>query len=54
VARIGSVIAKRLESEAENGGTLVSEVVPQPLQADRGDVSLKGVEEPVPAWSVEW
>jgi adenylate cyclase len=54
------VIAKRLESEAENGGILVSEVVRQAVAGkefeftDRGEVSLKGFDERVRAWSVEW
>ena len=54
------VIAKRLESEAENGGILVSDVVRSAVAGkefefvDRGEVSLKGFDEPVRAWSVEW
>ena len=54
------VIAKRLESEAENGSILVSDVVRSAVAGkefefvDRGEVSLKGFDEPVRAWSVEW
>ena len=54
------VIAKRLESEAENGGILVSEVVRQAVAGkefeftDRDEVALKGFDEPVRAWSVSW
>ena len=54
------VIAKRLESEAENGGILVSDVVRSAVAGkefefvDRGEVSLKGFDEPVRAWSVAW
>ena len=54
------VIAKRLESEADDGGILVSEVVRQAVAGkpfefiDRGEVSLKGFDEPVRAWSLAW
>ena len=54
------VIAKRLESEAENGGILVSDVVRSAVAGkdfafeDRGEVSLRGFDEPVRAWSVAW
>jgi class 3 adenylate cyclase/pimeloyl-ACP methyl ester carboxylesterase len=57
---VSVVIAKRLESAAENGGILVSEVVRQAVAGkefefvDRGEISLKGFDEPVQAWSVEW
>jgi len=57
---VSVVIAKRLESEAENGGILVSDVVRSAVAGkefgfvDRGEVSLKGFDEPVRAWSVEW
>ena len=50
----------RLEREAENGGILVSDVVRQAVAGkefeftDRGEVSLKGFDGPVRAWSVEW
>jgi len=54
------VVAKRLESAADVGGILISEGVKQLLAGkefefvDRGEVSLKGFDEPVRAWSVEW
>ena len=54
------VIAKRLESEAENGGILVSDVVRSAVAGkefefvDRGEGTLKGFDEPVRAWSVQW
>ena len=54
------VVAKRLESEAEVNGILVSDVVKQMVMGkdfefvDQGEVALKGFEEPVRAWSVEW
>ena len=54
------VIAKRLESEAETDGILISDVVRQAVAGkdfefeDRGEVELKGFEEPVRAWSVRW
>jgi len=54
------VIAKRLESEAEPNGILVSDVVRQAVAGkdfefeDRGEVELKGFEEPVRAWAVSW
>jgi class 3 adenylate cyclase len=53
-------IAKRLESAAETNGILVSDVVKQAVVgkdfefADQGEVALKGFDEPVRAWSVEW
>jgi len=54
------VIAKRLESAADNGGILVSEVVRQAVAGkefefvDRGEISLKGLDKPIRAWGVEW
>jgi class 3 adenylate cyclase len=54
------VIAKRLESAAPENGILVSEVVKQAVAgkeftfAAQGDLDLKGFDEPVRAWSVEW
>ena len=54
------VIAKRLESAADSGGILVSDVVKQMVTGkdfefeDRGLVELKGFEEPVRAWAVRW
>lgn len=54
------VIAKRLESAAESGGILVSDVVKQAVAGkefafgDRGLVELKGFDEPVRAWAVRW
>ncbi len=54
------VIAKRLESAAPENGILVSEVVRQAVAGkdftfvDQGEVALKGFDEPVRAWSVEW
>ena len=54
------VIAKRLESAAESGGILVSDVVKQAVAGkefafgDRGLVELKGFDEPVRAWAVLW
>ena len=54
------VIAKRLESEAEDDGILVSEVVRQAVAGksfdfiDRGEVTLKGFDEPVRAWALRW
>lgn len=54
------VIAKRLESAAETNGILVSDVVKQAVVGkdfefhDEGDVDLKGFDDPVHAWSVEW
>ena len=53
-------IAKRLESAAATNGILVSDVVKQMVMgkdfefADQGEVSLKGFDEPVRAWSVGW
>jgi len=53
-------IAKRLESAAATNGILVSDVVKAAVAgkdfafADQGEVSLKGFEEPVRTWSVEW
>ena len=54
------VIAKRLESAAAENGILVSDVVKQMVMGkdfefvDQGEVALKGFEEPVRAWSMEW
>ncbi len=54
------VIAKRLESAAPENGILVSDVVKQMVMGkdfefvDQGEVTLKGFEEPVRGWSVEW
>ena len=54
------VIAKRLESEAETDGILVSDVVRQAVAGkdfefeDRGEVELKGFDQPVRAWAVSW
>ncbi len=54
------VLAKRLESAAAENGILVSEVVKSAVLGkdfefmDRGQVALKGFDEPVRAWSVEW
>lgn len=54
------VIAKRLESEADSGGILVSDVVRQAVAGkdfefeDRGEVELKGFDQPVRAWAVRW
>ena len=54
------VIAKRLESAADVNGILVSEVVRQAGAGkafdfkDRGELTLKGFEEPVRAWVVRW
>ena len=54
------VIAKRLESEAETNGILVSDVVRQAVAGkdfefeDRGAVELKGFDEPIRAWAVRW
>jgi class 3 adenylate cyclase len=53
-------IAKRLESAAATNGILVSDVVKAAVAgkdfefADQGEVELKGFDEPVRAWSVEW
>ncbi len=53
-------IAKRLESAAATNGILVSDVVKQAVVgkdfefADQGEVALKGFDDPVHAWSVEW
>ena len=53
-------IAKRLESAAPTNGILVSDVVKQAVVgkdfefADQGEVALKGFDDPVRAWSVEW
>ena len=61
--RVGNSIrcgTKRLESAASENGILVSEVVRQAVVgkdfefADQGEVALKGFDEPVRAWSVEW
>ena len=54
------VIAKRLESVADTGGIVVSDVVRQAVAGkdfrfeDRGLVELKGFDEPVRAWTVAW
>ena len=54
------VIAKRLESAAAENGILVWDVLKQAVVgkdfgfSDRGEVALKGFEEPVRAWVVEW
>jgi class 3 adenylate cyclase/pimeloyl-ACP methyl ester carboxylesterase len=54
------VIAKRLESEADEGGILVSDVVRQAVAGkdftfeDRGEAELKGFDQPVRAWAVRW
>ncbi len=54
------VIAKRLESAAEAGSILVSDVVRQAVSGkeflfeNRGFIELKGFAEPVRAWSVRW
>ncbi|MBE7520662.1 MAG: hypothetical protein HS107_15615 [Thermoflexaceae bacterium] len=54
------VVAKRLESAAGPSGILVSDVVRQAVAGmdftfeDRGQVDLKGIEEPVRAWSLCW
>jgi class 3 adenylate cyclase/pimeloyl-ACP methyl ester carboxylesterase len=54
------VIAKRLESEADSDGILVSDVVRQAVAGkdfefeDRGEVELKGFDQPVRAWAVRW
>jgi class 3 adenylate cyclase/pimeloyl-ACP methyl ester carboxylesterase len=54
------VIAKRLEGEADANGILVSDVVKQAVTGkdfafeDRGQVQLKGFEEPVRAWALRW
>ena len=54
------VVAKRLESEADVNGILVSDVVKSAVLGkdfefvDQGEVDLKGFDEPVRAWSVEW
>ena len=53
-------IAKRLESAAATNGILISDVVKQAVVgkdfefADQGEVALKGFDDPVHAWSVEW
>ena len=54
------VIAKRLESAAPENGILIADGVKQLLAgkdfdfAAQGDIDLKGFDEPVRAWSVEW
>lgn len=54
------VIAKRLESAAEAGSILVSDVVKQAVSGkefafeSRGSIELKGFPEPVRAWAVRW
>jgi class 3 adenylate cyclase len=57
---ISVVIAKRLEQAADDGGILVSDVVRQAVAGkdfefeDRGEVELKGFDQPVRAWAVRW
>ena len=52
------MIAKRLDSEAETDGILVSDVVRQAVVSkdfdfeDHGEVELKGFDQPVRAWAV--
>jgi class 3 adenylate cyclase/pimeloyl-ACP methyl ester carboxylesterase len=54
------VIAKRLESAAPENGILVADGVKQLLAGkdfafvDQGPIVLKGFDEPVRAWAVEW
>ena len=54
------VIAKRLESAAATDGILISDGVKQLLAgkdfdfSDKGELNLKGFDEPVRAWSVAW
>lgn len=54
------VIAKRLESAADASGILVSDVVRQAVAGkdfefeDRGELELKGFDEPARAWAVGW
>ena len=59
--RVASVVsAKRLESEADTDGILVSDVVRKAVAGkdfefdDRGEVGLKGFDQPVRAWVVSW
>ena len=53
-------IAKWLESEADANGILTSDAVRQAVAAkdgefeDRGQLDLKGLDEPVRAWAVRW
>ena len=53
-------IAKRLESAAPENGILIADGVKQLLAGkdfdftDQGEVTLKGLDEPVRAWSVGW
>ena len=53
-------VAKRLESSADDGGILISDVVKSAVLGkdfvleDRGEFDLKGFDESVRAWSVEW
>ena len=54
------IMAARIAGKAEGGTILASDVVRQLVAGkdfefmDQGEVSLKGFEEPVRAWSVEW
>ena len=54
------VIAKRLESAAAENGIFIADRVKQLLAGenfefvDQGEVDLKGFDDPVRAWSVEW
>jgi class 3 adenylate cyclase len=54
------VIAKGLEPEADEGSILVSDVVRRAVAGkdfdfeDRGEVELKGFDQPVQAWAVRW
>ena len=53
-------IVKRLESAAPENGILIADGMKQLLAGkdftfvDRGEVALKGFDEPVRAWAVEW
>ena len=53
-------IAKRLESEADANGILTSDAVRQAVAGkdvefeDRGQLDLKGLDEPVRAWAARW
>ena len=54
------MIAKRLESAAEENGILIVDGLKQLLAGkdfafpDKGEVALKRFEDPVRAWSVDW
>ncbi len=54
------VIAKRLESAASENGILVADGLKQLLAGkdfeftDQGEVTLKGFDDPIRAWAVEW